>query len=120
MATTSEKERFACELCLKVFSDRSNLRKHVNVIHENIQHTCSICTEQFYCLQTLKQHIESVHEELRISNYEAENMNCNDINIKEEDADHDEDEAGLDCNGLRESNMLNSNGVLHSFIVKIE
>ena len=51
-----------CNICNKAFDRKSNLRKHMETIHEGKRpHLCTICGADFSQQQHLKRHIESIH-----------------------------------------------------------
>ncbi|KAI3656798.1 hypothetical protein MP638_004175 [Amoeboaphelidium occidentale] len=55
-----EKKRestFGCEVCGKVFANKSNLRTHVNNVHEKAyKHFCDLCTKPFATKASLLRH----------------------------------------------------------------
>jgi len=51
-----------CTLCGKSFQSASNLRKHVEAVHEKKQFECIECQEIFKSEFTYKQHMAYKHE----------------------------------------------------------
>ena len=54
-----------CSICDHSFSGssvQSNLKRHIESIHENKKHKCSICNLDFTQKCSLKNHFRSVHE----------------------------------------------------------
>ena len=50
-------------LCVKLFTNSSGLKKHINSVHEGIKnHICKTCGKGFFRLNHLKRHVETVHE----------------------------------------------------------
>ena len=50
-----------CNLCNKLFSKKSNLRKHVKSVHEKIKFKCEICNKELSRKGDLRRHKLSVH-----------------------------------------------------------
>ena len=56
---------FACDICLKVFTAKKNLTRHVKIVHENIRnHVCEICGVRTSTKDHLERH-KQVHENTR-------------------------------------------------------
>ena len=54
---------YTCEICNSEFKDRSNLKKHILVVHEGIKpFECSLCGSCFSQKSKMKKHIAAVHE----------------------------------------------------------
>jgi hypothetical protein len=60
-----EKNRsFKCKICDASFEVKTNLKKHIALVHEGRKLTkCSICDATFKFKHNLKRHIDTVHEE---------------------------------------------------------
>ena len=55
---------FKCKICHTSFEVKTNLKKHITVVHEGRKLTkCSICDATFKSKHNLKRHIDAVHEE---------------------------------------------------------
>ena len=50
-----------CNLCNKLFSNQSNLRKHIRSVHEKMKFTCEICGKEVSRKDKLQRHKLSVH-----------------------------------------------------------
>ena len=50
-----------CNLCNKLFSNQSNLRKHIKSVHEKIKFKCEICTKNFTRKDNLLSHKRNIH-----------------------------------------------------------
>ena len=53
---------FVCSICERKFKIKSELRLHVNTIHEGKGFKCSNCPALFDFNSNLKEHFKSVHE----------------------------------------------------------
>ena len=52
-----------CEICSKTFSDKANLKKHVQSIHEGLKkYSCDICSEKFKQLIAMQRHKKRYHD----------------------------------------------------------
>ena len=52
----------ACRFCSRVFSDRSNWRRHEEVVHKRaLQHKCQQCARAFGRLSQLRSHVARMH-----------------------------------------------------------
>ena len=61
--TPTEKKKFKCTYCPKIFSQNSNLVNHKKIIHsKKEQFKCNTCDKQFYWSYKLKSH-ERIHLE---------------------------------------------------------
>ena len=59
-------EKHQCNVCLKLFTQKANMTKHIQQIHtKESQHPCTICKKVFTQKGHLKQHVKNVHEKLR-------------------------------------------------------
>lgn len=58
---------FICEQdgCRSKFPSHSNLRRHIQTVHEGRKFGCQICTRRFRTLESLNVHNRSVHEKTR-------------------------------------------------------
>lgn len=66
-----------CPICGKLFTKNSNIRRHVETVHNNTKrnqlnerHPCPICGKEFKFKENITRHIESVHNKVR-------NHSCN-------------------------------------------
>ena len=50
-----------CDICNKLFSNKSNLRKHIKSVHEKIKFKCEICDKEFSQEDNLQRHKKAVH-----------------------------------------------------------
>ena len=50
-----------CDICNKLFSNKSNLRKHIKSVHEKIKFKCEICDKELSRKDELQRHKLSVH-----------------------------------------------------------
>ena len=62
-----KKKCYACEICDNEFTVKSNLVKHINIIHSAIDHTitsikCNICSKKFTFSSNLIKHVKAIHE----------------------------------------------------------
>ena len=58
-----ESNLIECSICGKVLSDKTNLKKHVDVVHFNIRnYSCDIDGKRFISRNDLQDHIRAVHE----------------------------------------------------------
>ena len=57
----SAKETVKCEQCEKCFSSKGNLKKHVDNIHEKVNHKCTTCGKNFTSKSSLSTHVNSIH-----------------------------------------------------------
>ena len=65
MRKVAKKERYITlksALCGKSFQSASNLRKHVEAVHEKKEFECTECNENFKSEYTYKQHMAFKHE----------------------------------------------------------
>ena len=59
-------KKFKCNFCDYKAARNTNLRKHIESVHEGIkQFKCNICDHEFAKHSNLKKHIESVHEGIK-------------------------------------------------------
>ena len=59
----SEKIRFPCDQCEKVFASGSGLKDHIVRIHsEEMNFSCDYCNKSFKVERVLKKHIKDLHE----------------------------------------------------------
>ena len=59
----SEKEKSTyCEICDRVFSNKSSLKRHVDNVHRQIKFKCDKCNENFSLKENLKKHIVTTHK----------------------------------------------------------
>ena len=50
-----------CDICNKLFSNKSNLRKHIKNIHKKIKFKCEICDKEFSQKDNLLSHKRNIH-----------------------------------------------------------
>ena len=50
-----------CDICNKLFSNKSNLRKHIKSVHEKMKFKCEICDKKLSRKDELQRHKLSVH-----------------------------------------------------------
>ena len=48
-----------CEICLGVFTQRSNLLRHIRTVHGNPQYQCALCETTFTRVQYYNEHIKN-------------------------------------------------------------
>ena len=47
-----------CDICNKLFSNKSNLRKYIKSVHEKIKFNCEICDKEVSRKDKLKEHMK--------------------------------------------------------------
>ena len=58
-----ENNVFKCNVCKKVFSQKSNLNIHMLSVHDGKKvFQCKICEQRFSEKGSMNRHIESIHE----------------------------------------------------------
>ena len=58
-----EKKLNECEICKKTFSQKVNLKRHIDCVHNKVRnYKCEICNKAFSESRNLKKHIASIHE----------------------------------------------------------
>ncbi|BHF83242.1 hypothetical protein SprV_0802638400 [Sparganum proliferum] len=62
--STIKQEGHTCDVCSKVFSERSLLQKH-KVAHADAKHICPTCGRAFVREDKLRRHIRSIHSDER-------------------------------------------------------
>ena len=50
-----------CDICNKLFSNKSSLTKHIKSVHEKIKFKCEICDKEFSQEDNLQRHKKAVH-----------------------------------------------------------
>ena len=50
-----------CDICNKLFSNKSSLTKHIKSVHEKIKFKCEICTKNFTKKENLLSHKRNIH-----------------------------------------------------------
>ena len=54
-----------CQICLKEFNQTSDLRRHIQAIHNGVRHNCNVCGHEAKSKSNLKRHINSVHKDIK-------------------------------------------------------
>ena len=54
-------EMLDCPICPRKFYDKSSLKEHHRVIHENVRYTCDSCSKSFSSKTGLVRHCQAVH-----------------------------------------------------------
>ncbi|XP_015186267.1 PREDICTED: uncharacterized protein LOC107071629 isoform X5 [Polistes dominula] len=88
----SRTTRQKCTQCVKSFSTRLALQRHMTV-HKHkaeLRYVCYICDKQFSSITKLKCHINSRHHDVRFNNKkkERENSDNKDVHLKARDLDN--------------------------------
>lgn len=55
---------YSCDLCFKIFTSKSLIRKHINKIHLTVDNNplqCNVCKKEFNKMQHLKDHHLAIH-----------------------------------------------------------
>ena len=52
-----------CESCEYKTSDKGNMKKHINSIHNNLVYPCSLCEYKASASQSIKNHMISIHNQ---------------------------------------------------------
>ena len=61
------KKAICCDICAKTFSDRTNLRRHIKTVHENVKsHRCNLCSKSFGQKCHLLNHMINVHQAFKL------------------------------------------------------
>lgn len=71
-----------CEECGRVYSNLSNLRQHMKLIHYPTYTACTYCSKSFKTDLYLRRHILSCHDNKNSTNYNSAYMNNSNINDK--------------------------------------
>ena len=53
---------YYCSMCSDKFSKKSNLKHHIEMVHESKKYNCFICSDSFPKKGMLRKHLESVHK----------------------------------------------------------
>ena len=53
---------YYCSMCSDKFSKKSNLKHHIEMVHESKKYNCFICSDSFSKKGMLRKHLESVHK----------------------------------------------------------
>ena len=63
MRSNSETESYRCYLCLQTFTQKNNIRRHIEKVHYNIlvDLKCTECNFEFKDLQTVEAHYKETH-----------------------------------------------------------
>lgn len=64
-----KKKIFNCKQCDREYKHSSNLKAHIESIHENRRHLCKICGKNFNRRNNLSRHIRFVHRGNGVTNY---------------------------------------------------
>lgn len=67
-----------CAECGKMYSNLSNLRQHMKLIHYPTFVSCQFCNKQFKTDLYLRRHIQSAHKDYEI--YMEHSFNCKKLN----------------------------------------
>ena len=85
-------EYYNCESCLKSFSRRDNLKKHIHTVHEGHKdYHCQSCGKSYFHARSLKKHIRQVHknENISIAKFQIKNELAHNANtVDEGEKDH--------------------------------
>mgnify|MGYP003349339387 CR=1 FL=1 len=57
---------YKCDHCDKTFVDKSQLKIHVENVHEGVKHTCKKCGKSFTLKSNLSRHLSVNHGDLKI------------------------------------------------------
>ncbi len=55
----------SCQRCLKSFSTRSNMLRHVRSVHDKVKLICDVCNEEFLRSDTLADHKSTQHDKAK-------------------------------------------------------
>ena len=55
-------KKYRCDICEKHFTQKEDLRRHKDSVHEDKKYRCDICDKQFTQTDGLRRHNHSVHE----------------------------------------------------------
>ena len=69
----SAKEKIQCDKCDKFMSNKSNLKRHVEINHEGFKgnHECKICLNTYYGPNKLMHHVNKTHKGLELKHYKC-------------------------------------------------
>ena len=60
--TVHEGQKTPCSICNALFSRKTDLKRHVETVHEGKRTHCHLCSASFSRKTDLKRHVETVHE----------------------------------------------------------
>ena len=59
-----KRDRVECHLCGKTFCKEAGLKKHINIVHDQVKiFNCHICNQKYSYKNYLRKHIVKVHGE---------------------------------------------------------
>ena len=60
--TVHEGQKTQCPTCQALFSRKTDLKRHIETVHEGKRTHCHLCSASFSRKTDLKRHVETVHE----------------------------------------------------------
>ena len=56
-----------CDICKKVYTQKSHLRQHVRAVHEQVKdHKCNFCGRAFFRKMHFKRHMQTMHMDIHV------------------------------------------------------